>query len=154
MGLSVETPTPPDLTNRPLPSDIDPDEVDERMGDLRSGELEQLLKDGAWNEAFEEWAEYSDLTEPEYRGLEDAGLFELLDFYWHPGSDELRFEVPSVEAGLTRTEAFDSRMRGELTDLGRTVVELLETEYVDWGADGTSEDIWTEESFDEDTDPE
>ena len=154
MGLSVESPTPPDLTNRPLPSDIDPEDLDEREGDLRRAELEQLLLDGAWNEAFEEWAEYTDLSESEYHSLADAGLFELLDFYWHPESDGLQFEVPTLETGLARTEAFDPRLRAELTDLAQTVVELLETEYVDWGTAGAGRDIWTEETFDEDTDPE
>jgi hypothetical protein len=70
MALDVETPDPPDLTNRGMPDDVDPSNVTDGLSDLRREELEEILQDGAWNEAFREWATYTDLTEAEYRTME------------------------------------------------------------------------------------
>lgn len=50
MGLAVETPTPPDLTNRSLPSELEPSDVLDGTADLRREELEEVLPDGAWSE--------------------------------------------------------------------------------------------------------
>lgn len=158
MGLAVETPDPPDLTNRPLPSDLDPADVLDDTVELRRGELEEMLRDGAWNEAFQEWAEYADLAEAEYRAIQDADLVEALDFYWDPVDERLRFEVPSMPTELAEREGVGgdlaTRAASELADLGQTVLEMLEDAYVDWGEAGAVQDVWTEETFDEDTTPE
>lgn len=50
MVLDVETPAQPDLTNRPVPSVLDADEVSDSDGDLRRAELEWALADGAWSD--------------------------------------------------------------------------------------------------------
>ncbi|WP_254839738.1 hypothetical protein [Natronomonas marina] len=151
MGLDVETPDPPDLTNRPLPSELDPEEVLDGTVDLRREELEEILRDGAWSEAFQEWAEYTDLTETEYRTVHEAGLLELLDVYWDPMGNEVRFEVPGVPRELAGREDLGSQATAELTDLGRTVVETIEDAYVDWGAEDEGEDAWSEETASDET---
>ena len=148
MALDVETPAPPDLTNRPLPSALDPAEDGDATSDLRREELEAMLREGAWHEAFQEWAEYSDLSEAEYRTVADDGLVEGVDIFWDPTEAEISFEVPDLPDEMD--EEFSTRVRTELTDLGRTVVEMLKDSYVDWD-DGASSDTWSEETFRDET---
>lgn len=151
MGLAVETPTPPDLTNRPLPSSLDPEDVLDSTTDLRRAELEEVLLDGAWSEAFQEWTEYTDLTEGEFRIIRDAGVFEGLDFYWDAGEGNVRFEIPDLPRAVTRHENLDSLAASELTDLARIVTEVLEETYVDWGDHGTDEDGSSEDAYTDET---
>jgi hypothetical protein len=142
MGLDVEQPDPPDLTNRPLPTAVDPETVAD--DDLRREELEAMLRDGAWSEAFNEWAEYTDLTEAEYRTLEAAGLFAALSVYWDPVAEDLRFELPAIGDAVATDDDLTDRAVTELDDLGRTVVAMLEDGYLDWGEDAAVEDVWRE----------
>ncbi|AFK21149.1 hypothetical protein E6P09_15440 (plasmid) [Haloferax mediterranei ATCC 33500] len=150
MVLDVESPDPPDLTNRGLPSEFEAPEV---LGtsNLRREELEEILRDGAWNEAFSEWATYTDLTEEEYQTIRGRGLFEQLDFYWDPVEERLRFEVPNPPAEWSTREDLVSNARAELTDLGHAVVEMLEDAYVDWGEEETSDAVWREEALGEES---
>ncbi|RLM64158.1 hypothetical protein [Halorubrum sp. Atlit-26R] len=149
MALDVDPPPPPDLTNRPPPSDLDPAGAVDDIGDRRREELEELLADGAWTDAFLEWADYTDLTESAYRSVRELGLFERLDFYWDPTEERLRFEVPSV-AELAPREELGGLAAAELTDLGELVVETLERGYVDWGEPSEGEDDWRDGVFDDD----
>ncbi|KTG13644.1 hypothetical protein [Haloferax profundi] len=144
MVLDVETPGSPDLTNRGTPSELDASEVIEGESDLRRGELEGFFRDGAWSEAFNEWAEYTDLSESEYELVREEGLIEQMDFYWDPVTESLQFEVPVVPEGDVA-----SKIRTELTDLGQTVVEMLEDGYVDWNEKNHSEMVWSEEKSSE-----
>jgi hypothetical protein len=153
MALDVATPEPPDLTNRPVPSRFDAEEDIEDASDLRREELEQLLRDGAWNEAFREWTEYTDLTEAEFRTIRHFDLFEQIDVYWDPVETRLRFEVPTLPAELSE-EDLAAYARTELTDLGQTLIELLADTYVDWDDSEPSLASWSEELFSEDTPPE
>lgn len=139
MGLDVETPDSPDLTNRGLPSDVAPDDVVAGESDFRRGELEDVLRDGAWNEAFLEWAEYTGLTEAEFRTVREAGLFERLDFYWDPEERRLRGEVPTLPPELAADRSLASLVTTELSDLCEMVVEMLSDGYVDWGYSGSTE---------------
>lgn len=147
MALDVDVPTPPDLTNRGIPDDVDLSDVTGSPSDLRRQELEEILRDGAWNEAFREWAAYTDLTDEEYRVLREHGLVERLDFYWDPTEERLRFELPAFPAELSERTGLATTVRAELADLGDTVVEMIEDTYVDW-SDGETES-WTEEAFSE-----
>lgn len=99
MALDVEVPNPPDLTNRGVPDDFDATDELGGPNEFHRAELEDVLRDGAWQEAFHEWAAYTDLTDEEYRVLYDRGLLEELDFYWDPAEGRLRFEVPPLPAG-------------------------------------------------------
>lgn len=132
MALAVETPTPPDLTNRPLPAAVDPESVVDATGDLRREELETALREGAWADAFQEWAEYADLTEAEYAAIHDAGLVEGLDFYWHPEDARIAFELPTVPDVVGGEDELATRAKAELADLGETVLKQLENGYLSW----------------------
>jgi hypothetical protein len=104
MALDVAVPEPPDLANRGLPSEFagveDVEAVDD-VAALRREELDAVLRDGAWREAFEEWAEYTDLTE-----AVDVEGVDSLD---------------SPLRNLAETE---------LRELGRTVAEVVEETYL------------------------
>lgn len=141
MALTVEPPEPPDLTNRGPPRGIEPEDAGDSTSDLRRGELEEMLADGAWAEAFREWAAYTDVTEAEYRTLERHELVQQLDLYWDPTEERLRFEVPEIPETLSEDAEFRNRAGTELSDLGQTVVEMLQDGYIEWGGTSTESDV-------------
>lgn len=151
MAIAVETPPQPDLTNRPIPSDIDELAGSDTTVDLRRSELEEILQDGAWNEAFQEWATYTDLTEEEYRTVLDSGLIQRLDLFWDPGDERLRYEVPELPDDLSEDRVLASKIATELTDLSRAVTEMIEDAYIDWGEGDEADDAWIEGAFEEET---
>ncbi len=153
MALDVDVPDPPDLTNRGLPGEIEPDAAFDSISDLRRGELEDILRDGAWNEAFLEWAEYTYLTDAECLDLQEVGAFDRLDFYWDPFEERLRFEVPPLHGELETQRSHAARITTELEELCQTVIEMLEDGYVDWGNAETAEDVWNEPPFDDEPPP-
>ncbi|WP_255196441.1 hypothetical protein [Halorarius litoreus] len=149
MVLDVDPPTPPDLTNRGVPNGAKTAEVMTSESDLRRAELEALLEDGAWTEAFHEWAEYTDLTEADFREIDSEGLFDELDFYWDPVEEALAFDIPDLPDAWTGRTVFASLVRTELTDLGHAVVEMLEDAYVEWGETEPADGVWSEEALGE-----
>jgi len=149
MSLDVEVPDPPDLTNRSLPIGLEDSDAVGSESDLHREDLEGLLRDDAWEEAFEEWAEHTDLTEEDYLAVRSAGLLDALDFYWDPVAEELCFEVPNVPGDLAESTENEGRLRGELEALSETVLDVLEDGYVDWGG-ASSDDTWSDELFDDD----
>lgn len=154
MALAVETPLQSDLTNRPIPRDVDESSGSDTTVDLRRSELEDILQDGAWNEAFQEWATYTDLTEEEYRIVLESGLVQRLDFYWDPDEERLRYEVPELPDDLLEDRVLASKIATELTDLSRAVTEMIEDAYIDWGDGDEADDAWIEGAFEEETSPE
>jgi hypothetical protein len=142
MALSVATPDPPGLGNRALPDRFDPLEADSR--DLRREEIETFLRDGAWSEAFEEWATYTDLTDVEFQTVQRADVIERLDFYWDPVDERLRFEVPSVPQDVLEGAGVETPVEAEITDLAQTVIDMLEDAYVDWPDEALADSFWSE----------
>ncbi|MFB6102198.1 MAG: hypothetical protein ABEJ73_06490 [Haloplanus sp.] len=142
MALDVEVPEPPDLTNRSVPDGFEATDELGGPSEFHREDLEEILRDGAWQEAFREWAAYTDLTDQEYRTLREHGLLAELDIYWNPTEERLRFEVPPFPDDVG-DEVAESLLRAELTDLGHAVVEMIEDAY--W----EGEPHWAEEVFDE-----
>lgn len=147
MPIDVETPNPPDLTNRPLPSSLVSEDLVDGTEVLRRSELEELLAEGAWNEAFLEWSEYTDLTESEFRVIEVEGIIEQLDIFWNPIEKRLNFDVPSISMDDVGSRNLALKASSELVDLCQTVVETLEETYVDWGNEASGEEDWSETTF-------
>jgi len=151
MALDVALPTPPDITNRGVPEKFDVDVLAGSDLDLRREELEAVLRDGAWREGFEEWAQYTDLSERDAELAEELGLFRALDFFWDFETDRLRYVVPAVPEAWDDRAGSDgvptSTLQEELDDLGRTVSEIVATDYVDWGEGESSDLVWGVESF-------
>lgn len=153
MALDVDVPEPPDLTMRGTPSGYRPTEESEGSGGFRREETETVLKDGAWREGFEEWAEYTDLDAEEVRAIDDLGLFKSFDFYWDPDDETLTYDSPEVPddwaerapESLTSTSE-TSRVETELDDLGRTVLEEIADTNLDRSDQSVDYD-WDDEAF-------
>lgn len=151
MALDIDVPSPPDLTNRGDSAQFDPVNAAGSAVDQRRQELESILRDGAWLEAWEEWAQYTDLSEADVERAEEMGLFGSFDFFWDTEDDRLRYVTPTVpDEWDDRTGAGDvsaSIARTELADLGRTVAETIASHYVDWGTGEPSDIVWSVDTF-------
>jgi len=145
MGLQVETPDPPELSTVDPSTYEDATVVAEDDGtpDYRREELSEFLEDGAWQRAFEEWADYTDVEEPEFAIIEDLGLIEEFDFFWDDFADRVGYHAPGIPEDWRERDLHPdldtwnsvSSINAGLTELGQTVSELLKQEYVDWEAD-------------------
>lgn len=138
MGLDVETPTPPELR-----SDVNVDEyedVDATGDDYRRDELEQFLRDGAWNESFDQWAEHTDLTEEEFEIARDIGLFHEFDFFWDDFADRVGYHAPGIPEDWKERDYHPkidswnvvSGINAAMTELGQIVCDVLKNDYVEW----------------------
>lgn len=134
MSLDVSTPDPPSL-HGPQPRGpyesignpvADPDD------DYRREEIKTILANGAWNDAFEEWANQTSLSEANFEVAAEQHLFDEFDFYWDAITDEVGYRAPTlpqaVRTGLETGAADD--IDSELDTLGRVVSEMLENDYL------------------------
>ncbi|WP_255166956.1 hypothetical protein [Natrononativus amylolyticus] len=145
MGLDVEPPDPPEL------SFVDPNEYeDATIGtgtetdvDYRREELQEFLEDGAWEEAFSEWAADTDLTDEEYAIARDLELFAGFDFFWDDFADRVGYHAPGISEDW-RERGYHpeidswgtvSAINAELTEFGQIVSVVLKEEYIDWEAE-------------------
>ena len=141
MTLDVETPPPPELQ-----PDMDVDEydgVDVDVSEYRREDLETYLQEGAWEQAFGEWVEHTDMDEETFAIVTDLGLFERFDFFWDGFADRVGYHAPGIpedwrqrdiHPGLDSWETV-STINAGLTEFGQTVCDVLKSEYIDWDAD-------------------
>jgi hypothetical protein len=141
MGLDVEPPAPPELE-----PNLDPDEYDDAEvsgDDYRREELQAFLEDGAWAQAFEEWAAHAEMDADDWRIALDLGLPSRFDFFWDDFADRVGYHAPGLpEDWKTRdlhpdldSWATVSAINAGLTELGQVVCETLKADYIDWEAD-------------------
>lgn len=140
MTLDVDLPPPPE------PSDVDPNEYEdaEIFGDsaYRREEIRELLADGAWSDAFEEWARGTDLDESEWAIVEDLDLVEEYDFFWDDFADRVGYHAPGIPEDWKERQLHPdlerwsqvSGINAALTELGQIVCDVLKEEYIDWEA--------------------
>ncbi|SFR68478.1 hypothetical protein [Halogeometricum limi] len=139
MPLDVDPPSPPELS----PS-IDPNEYDdaEVVGDddYRREELSAFLREGAWAEAFEQWAADAAVTEEEWEIVTDLGMGSDFDFFWDDFAGRVGYHAPGlpqdwkergVHPDLTSWKQVSSINAG-LTEFGQTVCDVLKDDYIDW----------------------
>lgn len=134
MALDVPVPDPPSL-HGPQPRGeyeaID-NPVEYPEDDSRRADLEMILSDGAWNDAFEEWAAQTGLTAADFETVVTYGLIDEFDFYWDPSTDEVGYRSPSLPQAAR--DALDTgtvdEIETELATLGRVVSEMLENDYL------------------------
>lgn len=147
MDDDFTVPEPPDVTNRTVPAGIDDHDVE--LEDLRRGEIETALRNGAWQEGFEEWAEYADVDEADLDVVYDAGLFAEFDFFYDPVGDTVRASPPALPTEWV--EETDSStvatVRTALDDLGEMVADRLARTYLDWAVEFEGSYVWDEETF-------
>ena len=138
MTLDVDAPDPPSLSTNVDASQYE--DADVQGDDYRRDELETYLEDGAWADAFEEWAAHTDLDEAEYAIARDLGMFEEYDFFWDSFADRVGYHAPGIpEDWKERNYHPDvdswntvSGINAALTEFGQVVCDALETNYIDW----------------------
>ncbi|MFC6613807.1 hypothetical protein ACFQAS_02330 [Halopenitus salinus] len=140
MSLDVTVLDPPEL------SEVDPNEYDDAEvagGDYRRAELSAFLEEGAWEEAFEEWAATSDLDESEWAIVADLDLVSRFDFFWDSFADRVGYHAPGLPEDWKERDLHPdldswgtvSGINAGLTELGQVVCETLKEEYIDWESD-------------------
>lgn len=138
MTLDVEVPDPPSLHGPQDPGDYDAvDEPEDWTGDdFRREALADFLREGAWEDGFDEWREQTYISEDEFRLVLDLGMIDEFDFYWNPSAEDVGYRAPTladdrpVSRGESLEEIDTDGIEEELDDLGRTVSEVLENDYI------------------------
>ena len=111
-----------------------------RGDDYRRDELADYLTDGAWDDAFEEWAAHTDLTEADYAIVRDLDLFAEFDFFWDSFADRVGYHAPGIPEDWKQREYHPeidswntvSSINAGLTEFGQIVCDVLEDNYIDW----------------------
>lgn len=137
MTLDVEAPDPPTLDTPHDSEDYDAVvEPEDRVGDNMPHEaLATFLQEGAWETGFDEWRDQTYMTEEEFRLVREQGLIDEFDFYWNVAAEDVGYRAPTVPADFPSPDnTFDrgdiQGIEEELNELGRTVSEVLETDYI------------------------
>ena len=138
MSLQVDPPLPPEL------DEIDPNQYDdaEIIGetDYKRAELEEFLHDGAWDEAFEQWARESDMDEEVFEIVVDLELIERFDFFWDSFAERVGYHAPGIPEDWKERDLHPgldswgtvSSINAGLTELGQVVCDVLKDDYIDW----------------------
>jgi hypothetical protein len=141
MSLDVDPPTPPELEQ------IDPNEYDDAdvVGDTdyKREELEQYLRDGAWAEAFGNWAAETGLSAADYEIMLDLEMIQRFDFFWDSFAERVGYHAPGIPEDWKEREYHPdieswetvSSINASLTELGQEVCDVLKDEYIEWESD-------------------
>jgi hypothetical protein len=139
MPVSADPPDPPTLET------VDPNQYEDatvESDDYHRDDLEAFLREGAWREAFAEWAPKAGMDDGEFAIAVDLDLFAEFDFFWDDFADRVGYHAPGIpEDWKERGYHPDidswgtvSAINAGLTEFGQTVCEVLKDEYVDWEA--------------------
>ena len=137
MSLDVPVPKPPSLDT------VDPSEYEDADvgGDeYHREDLEEALREGAWETAFEDWAAETSLSADEWAVVMDLELVSHFDFFWDDFADRVGYHAPGLPEDWQERDlhpdleswATVSGINAGLTELGQRVCEVLKAEYVDW----------------------
>ena len=138
MTLDVDAPAPPALD--PAQDAAEYDDADPGGSEYRREELETFLEDGAWEKAFEKWADDTDLSETAFDVVVDLDLIAEFDFFWDAFATRVGYHAPGLPENWREREihpdldSWDtvSGINAAMAELGGVVGEVLENEYVDW----------------------
>jgi hypothetical protein len=141
MALDVEVPDPPELEETDPNEYEDADIVGET--DYRREEIEEFLRDGAWERAFGQWVDHTDLDRGGFEIVTDLGLVGRFDFFWDSYAERVGYHAPGIPEDWKERNYHDdidswatvSNINASLTELGQTVCEVLKSEYIDWESD-------------------
>jgi len=138
MSLDVDVPEPPELDA------VDPNEYDdaEVVGDTdyKRAEIEAFLQEGAWEDAFSDWAAETKLTEESYRIVLDLELLSRFDFFWDSFAERVGYHAPGLPEDWKERDIHPeleswstiSSINASLTELGQEVCDVLLKSYIDW----------------------
>ena len=138
MALDVDPPDPPRL------EETDPNQYEdaEVVGDTdyKREEIETLLAEGAWEQAFEEWAAEAGVDERTFGIMLDLELFDRYDFFWDAFADRVGYHAPGLPEDWQERDLHPelsswetvSGINAALAELGDTVSRTLKADYVDW----------------------
>lgn len=141
MALDVAVPDRPTLS-----SEVDTTEyedVDVQGDEYRRDELAEALADGAWTDAFEEWAAETGLDESTWEIVSDLELIAEFDFFWDSFAGRVGYHAPGLPENWRERnihpeiESWEtvSAINAGLTELGQVVCDVLADDYLDWEAD-------------------
>jgi hypothetical protein len=146
MSLDVATPDPPALS--PAAGADEYDDVSVEGDDYRREELATALEDGAWEQAFEEWAADTGLDATAWGIVRDLELVGEFDFFWDSFAGRVGYHAPGLPENWRERDlhpALDSwetvsGINAALTELGQTVCDVLADDYLDWEAEDVAAD--------------
>lgn len=128
----------------PPPPTLDAAEDDE----YHRGEIQIALEDGAWEAAFQDWLATTDIEADAFEIAEDLDLFDDFDFFWDDFAQRVGFFAPGIPDDWEHAGYHDeltswrqaSSINGSLAELGQTVCDVLQEDYLDleeedWGDD-------------------
>ncbi|AUG47069.1 hypothetical protein BVU17_05835 [Haloarcula taiwanensis] len=146
MTLDVETPERPALSTGVAADEYD--DADVQGDEYRREELAEALDDGAWADAFEEWAADASLDADQWQIVTDLGLIEEFDFFWDSFAGRVGYHAPGLPEDWRERETHPgidswgtvSGINAGLTEFGQVVCEVLADEYIDWEAEEVSAD--------------
>ena len=139
MSLDVDLPSPPTLVD-----EVDPEEYEDVTvvadADYRREELETYLTEGAWEEAFTEWAAETDMTVQEFEIAKDLDLIQQFDFFWDDFADRVGYHAPGIPEDWRSRDLHPelqswgtvSSINASLTELGQHVCDILKERYIEW----------------------
>lgn len=141
MTLDVPIPDPPSLDDGPDPDTYE-DVTVVADTDYRREELEDFLREGAWEEAFISWAADAHMTPEEFAIATDLDLIESYDFFWDDFADRVGYHAPGIPEDWGERDLHPdldswgtvSSINAGLTELGQVVCDVLADEYIDWEA--------------------
>lgn len=130
MSLDVEPPPPPTL---------EAVDAGEDGSTYRREELEAHLRAGAWDRAFDRWAETTDLPADTYAIARELGLFERFDFFWDEFAERVGYNAPGIPEDWQAANYHDeleswgqvSGINAALAEFGQIVCDVLVEEYLD-----------------------
>ncbi len=138
MAIDADPPDPPRL------EEIDPNQYEdaEVVGDTdyKREEIETLLEEGAWEQAFEAWAAETDVDERAFGIMRDLEMFAGYDFFWDAFADRVGYHAPGLPEDWKEREVHPeleswetvSGINAALAELGDTVSRTLKADYIDW----------------------
>ncbi|WP_254274256.1 hypothetical protein [Haloarcula marina] len=141
MTLDVPVPDRPQLTSGVGAEAYD--DVDVQGDEYRRDELADALDDGAWADAFEEWARDTPLTESTWAIVTDLDLVAEFDFFWDSFAGRVGYHAPGLPEDWREREIHPdieswetvSSINAGLTEFGQVVCDVLADEYLDWEAE-------------------
>ncbi|WP_410764604.1 hypothetical protein [Haloferax sp. DFSO60] len=136
--LDVPVPDAPTLPK------VDPNQYDDANiaadADFKRTELEQFLHDGAWADAFEQWAKETPVTETQWQIVLDLDLLTYFDFFWDDFADRVGYHAPGIPEDWKERQLHPeltswgqvSSVNAGLTELGQQACDVLKDDYIDW----------------------